>query len=95
MARSRRQSPPPLPPPRGGGSAPPPLPNGNGDGLNSRYLRLQDLRRMRNMFFSSRRIVEGQYAGRHASPLRGHSVEFNDFRQYMPGDEIGDLDSKI
>ncbi len=50
---------------------------------------------MKNMFFSSRRIVEGQYAGRHASPVRGHSVEFNDFRQYMPGDEIADIDWKV
>jgi uncharacterized protein (DUF58 family) len=66
-----------------------------GTGLNSRYLRVADLRRMKNLFFSSRRVVEGQYAGRHASPLRGHSVEFNDYRQYMPGDEIGDIDWKV
>jgi uncharacterized protein (DUF58 family) len=64
-------------------------------GLNRKYLRVQDLRRMRNLFFSSRRVVQGQYAGRHASPQRGHSVEFNDYRQYMPGDEIGDIDWKI
>ncbi len=71
-------------------------PTGPDEGaLNSKYLRLQDLRRLRNMFFSSRKVVEGQYAGRHASPMRGHSVEFNDFRQYMPGDEIGDVDWKI
>jgi uncharacterized protein (DUF58 family) len=64
-------------------------------GLNSRYLRVADLRRMKNLFFSSRRVVEGQYSGRHASPLRGHSVEFNDYRPYMPGDEIGDIDWKV
>jgi uncharacterized protein (DUF58 family) len=64
-------------------------------GLNRKYLRVQDLRRLRNVFFSSRRAVEGQYAGRHASPQRGHSVEFNDYRQYMPGDEIGDIDWKV
>jgi len=65
------------------------------NGLNSKYLRVQDLRRMKNMFFSSRRVVEGQYAGRHASPLRGHSVEFSDYRQYMPGDELADVDWKV
>jgi uncharacterized protein (DUF58 family) len=64
-------------------------------GLNRKYLRIQDLRRLKNLFFSSKRVVEGQYAGRHASPQRGHSVEFNDFRQYMPGDEIGDIDWKV
>lgn len=50
---------------------------------------------MRNMFFASRRVVEGQYAGRHATSMRGHSVEFNDFRQYMPGDELADIDWKL
>jgi len=65
------------------------------NGLNRKYLKVADLRRLRNLFFSSQRIVEGQYAGRHASPQRGHSVEFNDFRQYMPGDEIGDIDWKV
>ena len=64
-------------------------------GLNHKYLRLQDLRRLKNVFFSSRRVVEGQYAGRHSSPQRGHSVEFNDYRQYMAGDEIGDVDWKV
>ena len=64
-------------------------------GLNSKYLRIQDMRRMKNLFFSSRRVVEGQYAGRHASPMRGHSVEFNDYRQYIPGDELGDVDWKV
>jgi uncharacterized protein (DUF58 family) len=65
------------------------------DGLNRRYLRVQDLRRLRNVFFSSRRPVEGHYAGRHATPQRGHSVEFNDYRSYMPGDEMGDIDWKV
>jgi len=64
-------------------------------GLNTRYLRVQDLRRLRNLFFSSRRVVEGLYAGRHASPKRGHSVEFKDYREYFPGDEIGDIDWKV
>jgi len=65
------------------------------DGQNRKYLHLQELRRLRNVFFSSRRVVEGQYAGRHASPQRGHSVEFNDFREYVPGDEISDIDWKV
>ncbi|KKL59097.1 hypothetical protein LCGC14_2218760 [marine sediment metagenome] len=64
-------------------------------GLNRKYLRVNDLRRLRNLFFSGRRVVEGQYAGRHASPMRGHSVEFSDYRVYMPGDEIADVDWKI
>ena len=63
--------------------------------INRRYLQVQDLRRLRNLVFSSKHVVEGQYAGRHASPQRGHSVEFNDYREYTPGDEIGDIDWKV
>lgn len=63
--------------------------------MDHRYLRLADLHRMRNLVFSSRRVVEGQYAGRHASSQRGHSVEFNDYRPYAPGDEIGNIDWKV
>ena len=64
-------------------------------GIQSKYLRVQDLRRLRHLFFSSRRVVEGQYAGRHMSPQRGHSVEFKDYREYTQGDEIGDIDWKV
>jgi len=60
-----------------------------------KYLTPADLRRLRHLFFSSRRPVEGMYAGRHASMQRGHSVEFNDYRAYTPGDEVGDIDWKV
>ena len=62
--------------------------------FNRRYLRAQDLRSLRHVFFSSRRVVDGHYAGRHASPRRGRAVEFSDYRQYTPGDEVGDVDWK-
>ncbi|MCE5278427.1 MAG: DUF58 domain-containing protein [Planctomycetaceae bacterium] len=86
-----------MPPSRqpGNETAPAPDTGQRGGSINSKYLRMGDLYWLRNLFFSSRRAVEGQYAGRHASSARGHSVEFNDYRQYMPGDEIGDVDWKI
>ncbi|MBI1373193.1 MAG: DUF58 domain-containing protein [Phycisphaera sp.] len=65
------------------------------NGLSHKYLSPADLRRLRHLFFSSRRPVEGLYAGRHASMQRGHSVEFNDYRVYTPGDEVGDIDWKV
>lgn len=40
-------------------------------------------------------MIEGVLAGRHSSRQRGHSVEFNDYRQYMPGDELSDVDWKV
>jgi uncharacterized protein (DUF58 family) len=63
--------------------------------LAHRYLQPADLRRLRHVRFAPRRAVEGQYAGRHASPQVGRSVEFTDYRPYMPGDEIGDVDWKV
>jgi uncharacterized protein (DUF58 family) len=64
-------------------------------GINRKYLRLQDLRRLTQFFFTGRRPIEGQYSGLHATPQIGQSVEFRDYRQYMPGDEIGSIDWKI
>jgi len=63
--------------------------------LAHKYLRPADLRRLRYVQFSPRRSVEGAYAGRHASPQRGQSVEFSDYRPYMPGDEINTVDWKV
>jgi uncharacterized protein (DUF58 family) len=63
--------------------------------LDHRYLRPADLQRLRRLVFASRRPVEGLYSGRHVSPQRGHSVEFTDYRAYMPGDEISDIDWKV
>lgn len=51
--------------------------------------------RFKNVVFAPRHRVTGAYAGRHASPQRGHSVEFADYRQYMPGDEVADVDWKL
>ncbi len=48
----------------------------------------------RDVLFAPRRPVRGRYAGRHTSRQRGHSVEFNDYREYTPGDEVGDIDWK-
>ncbi len=65
------------------------------DGIDRKYLRLKDLQRLQSFVFSPRRTLEGQYAGQHPTPQRGQSVEFRDFRQYMPGDEVGDVDWKV
>ena len=36
--------------------------------------------------------VEGPISGRHRSPLHGGSPEFADYREYVPGDDLRDLD---
>lgn len=65
------------------------------DGLNRKYLRPQDLRRLLHGDFSSRRAVEGLYSGRHKTRQRGQSIEFHDYRQYMPGDPVNHVDWKV
>ncbi|QQE11264.1 DUF58 domain-containing protein [Planctomycetota bacterium] len=63
--------------------------------FSHRYLRVQDLHNLRNQMFVPKRVIEGLYAGKHATPQRGHSVEFNDYREYVPGDDIADIDWKV
>lgn len=64
-------------------------------GIESKYLRLQDLRRLQHVEFTTRRPIEGLYSGKHASPQRGQSVEFRDYREYIPGDDINQVDWKV
>ena len=59
-----------------------------------KYLSVGDLQGLRSYSLTSRRPVHGRYAGRHASPQRGQSVEFTDYRPYSPGDEVADIDWK-
>lgn len=61
----------------------------------SPYLNSADLAPLRHLVFASRRAVMGHYAGKHASPQRGHSVEFQDYRDYTPGDPLGEIDWKV
>lgn len=41
------------------------------------------------------RKMDGTITGRHTSPKKGFSVEFSEHRQYVPGDDIRDLDWKV
>ena len=43
----------------------------------------------------ARLVVEGFITGLHQSPYHGFSVEFSEYRQYMPGDPIRNLDWKV
>lgn len=40
----------------------------------------------------SRQAMQGGVAGKHKSPHRGSSVEFAEYREYMPGDDLRRLD---
>ncbi len=40
----------------------------------------------------ARRPMQGTVSGRHPSPHRGSSVEFAEYRKYVPGDDLRRLD---
>ena len=50
--------------------------------------------RLGTMELKARTIVEGFLSGLHRSPYRGFSVEFAEYRQYMPGDDLSTIDWK-
>ena len=47
------------------------------------------------MELKARTVVEGLLSGLHRSPYKGFSVEFAEYRQYLPGDDLSTLDWKV
>ncbi len=43
----------------------------------------------------ARTVVEGFFAGLHRSPFKGFSVEFSEYRSYLPGDDPSTIDWKL
>ena len=43
----------------------------------------------------ARTVVEGFLVGLHRSPFKGFSVEFSEYRQYLPGDDPATIDWKV
>ena len=50
------------------------------------------LRRLEQLELASRRLTAGRMKGERRSPRRGQSVEFADYRNYAPGDDLRQLD---
>ncbi len=61
----------------------------------SKYLDPAVISKLGNMELKARMIVEGYIAGLHRSPYHGFSVEFAEYRQYMQGDPIKNIDWKV
>src|SRR5918992_2589368 len=59
---------------------------------SSKYLRPDILSKIARLGVRARRVVEGSISGLHRSPLHGVSVEFADYREYAPGDDLKRLD---
>jgi len=67
-------------------------------GTTADYMRLLDpdaLAKIHRLELIARGLVEGFVSGRHRSPYKGFSVEFAEHRQYVPGDDLRDLDWRV
>ena len=51
--------------------------------------------RLGTLELKARTIVEGLLSGLHRSPFKGFSVEFAEYRQYIPGDDLATIDWKV
>jgi len=51
--------------------------------------------RLATLELRARTVVEGLLTGLHRSPYKGFSVEFAEYRQYMPGDALSTIDWKV
>lgn len=60
-----------------------------------KYLQPEIVSKLKGMELKARMVVEGFIAGMHKSPYHGFSVEFAEHRQYMPGDNIRNIDWKV
>ncbi|MHC4679995.1 MAG: DUF58 domain-containing protein [Planctomycetota bacterium] len=57
-----------------------------------RYLPAHMAERLRGIEIGVRRPMDGSNQGLHRSPAFGSSVEFAEYREYMPGDPIAQID---
>ncbi|MBC2593946.1 DUF58 domain-containing protein [Ruficoccus amylovorans] len=94
------------PPPPLAMNKPPPLPDERGPSRlapaklerprkRASVLTLKELSRYHNLLVFARSRVEGYFSGKHKSTKRGGAGEFTDYKQYVPGDDIGNIDWKV
>jgi uncharacterized protein (DUF58 family) len=60
------------------------------DGFDPRLLSA-----LEGLDFKARYVMEGFLSGLHDSPFHGFSVEFSDYRNYQPGDDLRHLDWRL
>ncbi len=59
------------------------------------FINPQALMAIKNLEVRARIVVEGFWNGLHRSPYHGFSVEFTEYRDYTPGDDLRYLDWKL
>lgn len=53
------------------------------------------LMRIKSLKLRAKLVVEGFFSGLHRSPTHGSSIEFSEYRAYVPGDDLRNLDWKL
>src|SRR4030088_3536893 len=53
------------------------------------------LARLAGLMLRARHVVEGTISGLHRSPFHGFNVEFAEYREYSPGDDLRRLDWRV
>lgn len=62
--------------------------------LTTEFLDAKLLSHLPSLELKARFLVSGFLAGLHKTPFRGNSVEFREYRDYQPGDELKRIDWK-
>ncbi|MCA9118868.1 MAG: DUF58 domain-containing protein [Planctomycetales bacterium] len=62
---------------------------------NASFVDPSSLMKIKNLQMRAKVIVEGFFSGLHRSPYHGFSVEFSEYRQYTPGDDLRYLDWRL
>jgi len=74
-------------------------PRGNGTTTQGIYVAAADLvaleSRARHLVLRPRRPNHNLLAGRHGSRVRGRGLDFEELRQYLPGDDVRTIDWKV
>lgn len=60
-----------------------------------KYLDPENISKLSGLDIVARLVVEGFITGLHRSPYHGFSVEFSEYRPYMPGDPVRNIDWKV
>ncbi|MDB5263087.1 MAG: hypothetical protein JWQ14_2368 [Adhaeribacter sp.] len=63
--------------------------------MSSKFLSPQTLAAIKDLSLVARMVVEGFVTGQHNSLKRGAGIEFSQYRNYQPGDDLRQLDWKM
>jgi uncharacterized protein (DUF58 family) len=63
--------------------------------MTEHYIDAATLMQIRSLELRAKGVVEGFLTGLHRSPYHGFSVEFTEYRQYVPGDDPRYLDWRL